>query len=296
MKRLSADNLESRLELACVLEATARKAGNVHPSASFCDLCYEDFIDSARIIAPRLAKDREDGFGGAILAAVAAVRREIGVNSNLGIILLLAPLAWAAKQGPLSPEGVESVLSSMTIVDANQVYAAIRLAQPGGLGTANEQDVATGPSVPLREAMSLAADRDLVALQYANGFEQVFGPGTAFLQQWAEQTQDWELAVIGTQLSLMAEWPDTLIARKCGQAVAHESSERARRVLTRGWPDSEPGQSEFTCFDAWLRADGHRRNPGTTADLVAAVLFAGLERKHWPFELPWVVPEWAAVR
>ena len=31
---------------------------------------------------------------------------------------------------------------------------------------------------------------------------------------------------------------------------------------------------EFREFDAWLRADGHRRNPGTTADLIAASLFA----------------------
>ena len=155
------------------------------------------------------------------------------------------------------------------------------MAHPGGLGDAGEQDVREAPTVTLREAMRLATDRDRIAEQYVNGFREVLSLGVPFLpgQSWGE---DWEQAVIRLHLQLMADFPDTLIARKCGADVAMESAERAKRVFDAGWPESESGRNEFEQLDQWLRADEHRRNPGTTADLVAAILFAALRDRRFP--------------
>lgn len=270
-------DLEEIIRAACVWEVTSRKPGNVHPQASFADVRYEDFIRSAELVAPVLAEAGRLGIGKAIRESVTVTRRAVGRNTNLGIILLIAPLAAVPQSRPLA-EGIEDVLAALTVEDAAECYAAIREAQPGGLGQSDEQDVSGAPTIPLREAMTLAADRDRIAAQYTNGFRDVLDRGLKRLVAPADtgDAAQWEEAIVTLHLRLMAELPDTLIARKCGWETAAESARHAQRVLQAGWPSSETGRQEFQTFDDWLRADGHRRNPGTTADLVAAVLFAAL--------------------
>jgi triphosphoribosyl-dephospho-CoA synthase len=251
-------------QLACIWEATARKAGNVHRFADFADLNYLDFVASAVAIAPILADAPQRGVGAIVLDGVRGTRRVARTNTNLGILLLLAPLASVSPGDELRP-GVRHVLAGLTVADAFDVYAAIRLAAPGGLGDAPDQDVRSSPTVSLLDAMRLAADRDLVARQYATDFADVFELGVPALRRVLGQDGALEPAIVRCHLELMAERPDSLIARKCGIAVAAESAHRARDVLA--------GRTDFADLDAWLRSDGHRRNPGATADLVAATLF-----------------------
>jgi triphosphoribosyl-dephospho-CoA synthase len=266
---------------ACLLEVTARKPGNVHPGASFDDLNYDDFVHSAEASSGWLARAGELGVGTAVLRAIEATRRVTATNTNLGIALLIAPLAAVPRDTPLRA-GIEDVLERLTVSDAAAVYRAIRLAAAGGLGNVADQDVASRPTVTLREAMGLAADRDRIARQYVTGFADVLDFGTQTLLDWTRRVgDDWESAVIGLHLSLLAEWPDSLIVRKCGPDVAKQCSERAREVLQTGWPETADGREALTGFDQWLRVDGHRRNPGTTADLVAAILFAALRDNTW---------------
>ena len=198
------------------------------------------------------------------------------------VALLLAPLA-AVPRDRLLRDGVMDVLGRLTRDDAAWVYRAIRLAQPGGLGTAANEDVADEPTGTLLEVMTLAKERDGVAAQYANGFAWVLQEGVPFLESVGNKFgQHWESAIIELQLRLMAEHPDTLIARKCGAEVAQEASLRARHCLNElaGLPLDTARQTEsLSEFDRWLRADGHRRNPGTTADLVAACLFAAIRER-----------------
>lgn len=283
--------LVERIELACLLEATARKPGNVHPGASFPDLAYADFVAAGAAIAPVLSQAEPGRIGDSILKAVGATRERVATNANLGIVLLLAPLCAAYDDGGIDPPRVEEVLAGLTIVDASQVYAAIRLAMPGGLGQASEQDVAEAPTVTLRAAMELAADRDLVARQYAGGYAEAFRLANDLEEQLRQRftradslpaltayelVETWEEAIVGAFVRFLAETPDTLIARKCGQSVAEEASLRARRAVA-----NEPSDSRRIAeFDDWLRADGHARNPGATADLVAAALFIVLSGKY----------------
>jgi triphosphoribosyl-dephospho-CoA synthase len=267
-------------QLACILEVTARKAGNVHPGCAFEDLTHRDFLTSANAIVPAL--DGAQPLGTTILRAAEATRAVVSTNTNLGIILLLAPLAAATRAGELR-SGLNAVLANTTIADAAEVYRAIRLVNPGGLGQADQQDVHDEPTMPLREVMALAADRDLIARQYANGFTEIWDVGLPILAQDWQANRDLERAIVHCQLELMAAFPDTLMSRKAGIAEAELSTARAREVLEKGWPTSHGSRQAFAEFDSWLRAAGRRRNPGATADLVTACLFMAL----WQDTIPW---------
>ncbi|MEX2286091.1 MAG: triphosphoribosyl-dephospho-CoA synthase [Planctomycetaceae bacterium] len=260
--------------LACVLEASARKPGNVHPGASFADLTYGDFLASARLIAPILARAAQVGVGPTVLSTVEATHARAPRNSNLGIVLLIAPLAAVPRDESLV-DGLPRVLNGLSLSDADAVYQAIRLAAPGGMGQVESQDVMQSPIVTLIESMRLAADRDTIAAQYTNGFPAVLGFGLPVLERATDFADNWERAIVELHLRLMAEIPDTLIARKCGRETAQSAADQAAAVLDDGWPETDAGRRKFAGLDQWLRADGNRRNPGTTADVVAACLFAG---------------------
>ena len=262
-------------QLACIVEATARKPGNVHPSEDFEDTTFLDFALSALAIGPAFDRAAGRGIGAMVLDAVESTRRVVATNTNLGMVLLLAPLAAVAREVPLR-EGVADVLSATTVDDARLVYRAIRLARPGGLGEAVAQDVTEEPTQTLVDVMALAADRYTVARQYAGGFAEEFDVGVPALHGALAAGRPLETAVIATHLRLMAEVPDTLIARKCGLDESREAARRAAGVLRDGWPDTTAGVRSCAGLDRWLRAKGHARNPGTTADLVAAALFVCL--------------------
>jgi len=270
--------------LACIWEVTAPKPGNVYRGADFDDLSYVDFLTSAVVIGPVLQQAAELGVGTSVLEALRRTRAAVATNTNLGMLLLLAPLAAVSADVPLTA-GIGSVLAALTKDDARNVFEAIRLAQPGGLGTVSEADVndTPAPEISLLEAMQLAAGRDLVACQYSNEFEQVFVVAKN-IEQAAER--DWPLseAIVSAFLRLLADFPDSLIARKCGQEVARQVSTQAAAVLSQGEPGAAAYEDALQEFDFSLRVDGHRRNPGTSADLIAAALFVLLreERLNWP--------------
>jgi triphosphoribosyl-dephospho-CoA synthase len=260
--------------LASLLEASARKPGNVHPEAQFEDLKYEDFVQSAAAAAPAFENAADRPVGDTILDAIQRTRSTVARNTNLGIVLLVAPLAAVPSGTPLS-DGIGPILARLDVRDAEQVYEAIRLANPGGLGQVDSQDVNEPPSVTLLEAMRLAADHDRIAAEYASDFSVVLA-GAKRLSRFEPFPERWEEAVIDLHVGLMAEFPDTLIARKCGPEVAIEAARHASSVLSAGGPQSPIGRSRMRYLDNWLRAHGNLRNPGTTADLVAGCLFAAL--------------------
>jgi triphosphoribosyl-dephospho-CoA synthase len=270
--------------LASIYEATARKPGNVHPGVSFDDsTCYAAFVQSAVAIGPFMERCMSAGVGETVLDCVQITRQIVGTNTNLGTILLLAPLAAVPLDQGLS-DGIGDVLKNLTADDTRCVYEAITSSQAGGLGKVSEADVFSPrpPTINLVEAMRLAAERDLIAKQYVNNFATVFN-----IALWIEAggKESWNLneAIIFAHLRAMASYPDSLIQRKCGPEVAQEASTRASNVIIAGRPRKPAYDRALDNFDHWLRADGHRRNPGTTADLIAAALFVLLRegRLNW---------------
>lgn len=276
-------SLSELTRLACLWEATIPKPGNVHPHASFDDLTYDDFVTSANVIAPILGTSKNKRIGELVLEAAQATMKAVGKNTNLGIIIILAPLAVARREGKL----VSTILEEMGVQDAIDVYRAIRVMQPGGMGKVSEQDVSDIPTITLLEAMRLAEDRDLIARQYSNGYRDVLQLLLPHLKQkYVHFSLDHEcinvhaslvLSVQSTFLTGIAELGETLIRRKCGEAVEKQAQLHARQILQAGWPRSEQAMDLFQQFDTWLRTDGHRRNPGTMADLIAATLFLALQ-------------------
>src|SRR5262245_43875600 len=175
-------------ELACVWEVRARKAGNVNPEHRFRDLGVDEFYRSASAIAPVIGSAGERPVGATVLKAIAAPREVVASNTNLGIVLLLAPLAKVPRPYRLQA-GIEAVLDGLTVEDSRDVFAAIRRANPGSLGKRTDHDVRSAPTMPLRDVMALAQDDDLIARQYANGFQQVLDDGVAGLAEGLTRTR-----------------------------------------------------------------------------------------------------------
>lgn len=271
--------------LACLLEATADKPGNVTPRWSFHDMSYDDLVVSGRVTRPEIARAGTRSVGATVLAIVRARRRAVAANTNLGIALLFAPLARAALDDRLTARSLRGrlaeVLRRLSVNDARHAYEAIRLAGAGGLGERVEHDVRSIPAVGLREAMAAAARDDRIASEYASDYEIVFERAIPALEQAFCDGLEPLDAIVDLYLRLLSELPDTLIARRCGMSSARAVSAAAAVVLAAGGVRTAPGRGALAAFDASLRGDRNPLNPGTTADLVAATLFVALLEDTW---------------
>ena len=249
----------------------------------------QQFTASARAAAAPLFAPGER-VGARIEAAMRASWSAAGCNTNLGILLLCAPIVVAVERSaravdaPALRGAIETVLADLDQGDAAAAYRAIALAQPGGLGEVPAQDVRRPPSIDLREAMSLAADRDSIARQYVNGYSELFELALPALPAgWvppsavgARADGATTAAVQGLYLTLLSEQADSHIVRKHGEALAQTVMRSAQ-----GWrAQAQAGAvldtlPAFAAWDAELKAAGI--NPGTSADFtVVALLLAAL--------------------
>ena len=263
-------------QLACVLEVSAEKPGNITPTHDFHDTSYEDMVRSAIAIGPELARAGERGVGETVLAVVRASRAVAPANTNLGIALLLAPVAKAALAGGPLRAALRATLAALDAGDARSAYAAIRLAGAGGLDEPVEHDVRSEPAVGLREAMASAAQRDSIASEYVSDYALTFETGIPALTAALGDGLPVRDAIVELHLRLLDRAPDTLIARKRGLDAAQRVSAGAREVLAAGGVRTQAGRQALRGFDASLREPGNALNPGTTADLVTATLFVAL--------------------
>jgi triphosphoribosyl-dephospho-CoA synthase len=269
-------------QLAAILEASAPKPGNVSPGRPFHDMRYEDFVASAIAIGPAIARAAVRPLGATIRDAIERTRRVTSANTNLGIVLLFAPLARAAlSSGGSLRERLARVLAETTVADAAETYAAIRLASPGGLGRGGSQDVASEPTVTLRDAMALAAGRDLVAREYVTDFALTFETGAPALRAARRQRLTWEAATVEAFLALLAAEPDSHVARKLGAAAAEQVTREAAAVRDAGGVRTAEGRERLAALDRDLRDGRNARNPGTTADLTAAALLVVILDDGW---------------
>src|SRR5690349_8424581 len=274
-------DIAAAAQLACLLEVSAPKPGNVSPGRHFSDTRYEHFLASAAAIGPAFANVANQPVGRIVLQASRATSHWTRSNTNLGIVLLLAPLARAASaNGDLRAE-LRQVLAATTVEDARDVYAAIRLASPGGLGDAAEQDVHEEPTVTLRAAMEIAAPYDGIAREYATDFAVTFETAVPALTRARADQLSWDDVVVETFMTVLAAAPDTHIARRGGGELAADISQRAAEVLRAGGVRSEEGKRALGYFDHSLRDPRNVGNPGTTADLTAAAIFVALLQGVW---------------
>jgi triphosphoribosyl-dephospho-CoA synthase len=261
--------------LACVLEASASKVGNVTPSRSFADTHFQDFVSSAVALGPAVSEATPGRVGRAVWDAVRATQRRVPTNTNLGMALLFAPLAaaWRASGRGGLRRRLAAILKALTTDDAEWAYRAIRLAGPGGLGRSPRADVSRRATVTLREAMALASRRDSIASEYVRSFALTFTVARPALVRALRSGLGVLDAIAEAHLELLARVPDTLIARKAGAEVAAAVSARAHAVTRAGGLRTRRGRAAARRLDQYLRRNGNRLNPGTSADLISAALF-----------------------
>jgi triphosphoribosyl-dephospho-CoA synthase len=268
------DRVASAYIEACLAELDAPKPGNVHRFAPGHRMVVADFVRSAEASAAPIAL-REARVGARVRAAVDATLRAVGQNTNLGIILLCAPLAAAAEaeDAPLGT-ALARVLDCLDRTDAQDVFAAISAANPGGLGHAPRHDVNAPVVATLREAMAEAAERDRIARQYITTYDDVFSLGLPALETARQRHSDPRWSTLAVYLTFLAAAPDTHIARKFDMGVAEAVRREAvnwREALTAA-RDPEAIADGLLTWDGELKSRGI--NPGTSADLTVATLFA----------------------
>ena len=274
---------------------------------------YEDFCAVAACLGHRVdqlfSATENPSVGLLIERSVEAMLEASGVNTSLGTIILLAPL-WicsfnrcfdAKIAGLLTSENgdssdssrgfgnadshqlwdrnafdaaIERVLFGMDQEDSQAIYRAIRLAHPGGLGASRVHDVRDEAPASILDAMKTASAWDDVALQYANGYQQVCEGAERLIRdtQAGVMAED---AIRRLQLHWMSTRPDSLIVRKHGEQVGRMIQQRVNEVMQSGPYGSYEFEKAWGVLDEDMRIKGRRINPGTTADLIAASLYLG---------------------
>ncbi|MFM7316460.1 MAG: triphosphoribosyl-dephospho-CoA synthase [bacterium] len=279
--KLEMEYLAESARNACLMEVLSPKPGNVHQDGewNFTDLKVDDFVRSAYAIETVFQQIQKLSIGDFILNSIVATRSVTGTNTNLGQVLLMAPIAYSFNNfRELNQKTLLCTLEKMTVQDSVVIFQAIQLAKPGGMGKTNVEDINEIPRLPFQEIMKLAADRDSIAKQYANGFQDIFEFSLPALEKLWIEIENWRDAIVHLHILIMAQLPDSLIARKCGQELAEKSAQIAASVVEFS-SDSEEYIHRLKYLDDWLRSDGNRRNPGTTADLVTATIFIALLKR-----------------
>lgn len=270
---------------ACNAELDALKPGNVHRYSAGHGMEVLHFEQAANAAAGPIA-DPTLSVGQRILRATEASVAATGLNTNLGIVLLCAPLAKAAGETTFDVglrRCLGLILSSLDEQDAEDAFEAIRIANPAGLGKVEDGDVHSTPRhLTLIAAMHLAAERDRIANAYVSVYADVFDFALPALQEArAESPTDSTLSITTLHMALLAEFPDTHVARKFGSETAEAIQQEARALRPQWFPIATAKTlPALQDFDAKLKHRG--LNPGTTADFVVTTLFADalIERKH----------------
>ena len=294
-------------QIAAALEVSGYpKPGNVHRTADLKEMTFEHFIASSIAIGPVLLDVAKKGFragkgeiktadievGGAIKSAIEnTMKWQRDGNTNLGSVLLLIPLAAAAgitlaKEGKIEMKklraNLSNVLKSTTPEDALNVYDAILIANPEGLGKVNELDVKNEASkkrikkerVSLYEIMKISSSGDNVSREWVTDMQITFEFGYPLVKKLYGRTKNMNTTTIQSFLEILSKYPDTFVQRIHGKEIAEKVSEKARVIIKKGGMLTSAGRILIAEFDKELRENGI--NPGTTADLTASSLMLAI--------------------
>jgi triphosphoribosyl-dephospho-CoA synthase len=273
--KISPEKLAELYRQACEVDVQAFKPGNVSIYADGHDMTVADFRISYQVSAEPLCNP-DYSLGQKIYYAVKATREAVGCNTNLGIILLCAPLSQAIslKQPDLTlREMVSKVIRESTIEDADWVFKAIILASPGGLGSSEQHDVKGKASVSLLEAMQIASAKDRIALQYVADYKDIFNflifRYNSGLNRWGDR--NW--AAVWAYAEMLSQFPDSHIERKYGNQYSEIVATQMARLSEELSKTDNPEQIKPLLFSLDQELKHCGINPGTTADMIVATVF-----------------------
>lgn len=292
------------LQMAILLEVSANKPGNVNFTTNFKDTHTEHFLASAIAAGSVFQKAANRGI------QIAEGKREInnaelgklvkqcirdvmewqhGGNTILGTVMLLIPISVAAGMTPTNEkyeidfkklrENLNKVIYASTAIDAVHLYEAIDLAMPSGLNQAPDLNVNDQNSkqrlitenIALHQVFNIAKNYDDICSEWINNYPITFDEAYPYLKEQLTKT-DQNAAIVNTFLKILAQHPDTFIARKAGIKKAKTISAQAKKIIDIGGATTDIGKTAITKFDQNLRKTGNEHNPGTTADIIAATL------------------------
>ncbi|MDR2707245.1 MAG: triphosphoribosyl-dephospho-CoA synthase [Nitrososphaerota archaeon] len=299
------------LQLAILLEVSAAKPGNVSFAAGFEGTCKEHFLASAIAVGPvfqeavkrgmQIANGERDvsaaGLGELVELGVREFMEwQYGGNTILGTVMLFMPIAIAAGMSSIDEsvhgEGggivgdlkflrgaIKEVICNSTAMDSVHLYDAIDVAMPSGLNHAPNLSVNDPTSrqrlitenVTLYQVFDIAKDYDDICSEWVRNYPITFDEAYPYLSGQLGKV-DQNSAVVNTFLKILADHPDTFIARKAGAEKAKEISVEAKKVLALGGATTVEGKAAIEKLDYNLRSAGNHYNPGTTADLTATTL------------------------
>jgi len=267
--------LSTLYQQACEIELQAFKPGNVSVYAEGHDMTVADFRVSAKVSADALCNS-DYSLGEKIYYAVQATNAAVACNTNLGIILLCAPLIQAMseiKQGISLRQALHQVLIATTIEDADWVFKAIMSASPGGLGRADDQDVSEKPSITLIEAMRLSSHKDRIALQYVSDYQDIFDFAVPIHYNAVRKSTLPEWAAVSVYAALLSHFPDSHIERKFGQQYSEMVAQRMSKVSSELSMADVPEQILPLLYSVDKEFKAKGLNPGTMADMTVATVF-----------------------
>ena len=263
---------------ACEIDVKAFKPGNVSVYNEGHDMTVDDFIISAQVSATPITNSNLS-LGEKIYYAVKATRKAVGCNTNLGIILLCAPLIQAAQQQTSEQtlsDALHQVLDNTTVDDAEWVFNAITLAAPGGLGESDNQDVSEKAAVTLTQAMKIAADKDRIALQYITNYKDIFDFAVLRYNSSLVRFDDQLWAAVSVFTGLLSRFPDSHIERKYGKKHTGWVLEQITTVDDALLNSDRPEQLLPMLHEVDSAFKSKSINPGTTADLTVATVLISL--------------------
>ena len=267
-------------QIACCLEVSSFKPGNVHRNKDYDDIKYHHFLNSGVAFGDIIYKASKDprNIGQYIKLAVIESKKWSPSNANLGIIMLHTPIATTTGQmeefniNTLKKE-IKNTVKNTTTDDAIAVYDAIEIAMPNINPPKEGPDAQKNDAkqelreknLTLYDVFKISSSWDSISYEWTKGFNISF-EGYNLLNKYYKQYNNINLATTKTFLNILSNHPDTLIARKKDENTSKMVSDKAKEVLNNF------NEESLLKFDKFLSNEGNKLNPGTTADLIASSL------------------------
>jgi len=267
-------------QIACCLEVSSFKPGNVHRNKDYDDIKYHHFLNSGVAFGDIIYKASKDplNIGQYIKLAVIESKKWSPSNANLGIIMLHTPIATTTGQmeefniNTLKKE-IKNTVKNTTTDDAIAVYDAIEIAMPNINPPKEGPDAQKNDAkqelreknLTLYDVFKISSSWDSISYEWTKGFNISF-EGYNLLNKYYKQYNNINLATTKTFLNILSNYPDTLIARKKDENTSKMVSDKAKEVLNNF------NEESLLKFDKFLSNEGNKLNPGTTADLIASSL------------------------
>ena len=263
------EKLKSIYIYACSKDVEVIKPGNVNIDYPHSDTTAYDFLRSAHDSCKSLFK-QDFSLGERIYYSVSDSRKNTKVNTNLGILLLIAPIIHSLLHSTKTTfrSALKDVIKTSQISDTNLLCRAINFVNPGGLGEKERMSTNSLPRVTLKTIMDKSANYDRLSYQYSTGYSDILDFIVPRIIEHKKNIENTDFLLSLVFLEILSEIPDTHISRKFNEKIAKKTSNEACDLIKiiNTERSRKKALSRICQLDYEYKNKGI--NPGTTADLL----------------------------